>query len=50
MNGSNWKDFVDSIHEVEAYQQKVQKGYFQKEKNPQEPCEDIHQNHQNWGR
>jgi len=29
MNGSNWKDFVDSIHEVEAYQQKVQKGYVQ---------------------
>tara|TARA_B100000212_G_scaffold172676_1_gene129821 strand:+ start:1081 stop:2004 length:924 start_codon:yes stop_codon:yes gene_type:complete len=29
MNGSNWKDFVDSIHEVEAYQKKVQKGYVQ---------------------
>ena len=27
MNGTNWKDFVDSIHEVEAYQKKVRKGY-----------------------
>jgi len=27
MNGTNWKDFIDSIHEVEAYQQKVKSGY-----------------------
>lgn len=27
MNGMSWKDFVDSIHEVEAYQKKVRKGY-----------------------
>lgn len=27
MNGTNWKDFVDSIHELEAYQKKVRKGY-----------------------
>jgi hypothetical protein len=25
MNGMSWKDFVDSLHEVEAYQQKVKK-------------------------
>ena len=30
MNGINWKDFIDSIHEVEAYQQKVRKGYVKK--------------------
>ena len=27
MNGMNWKDFVDSLHEVEEYQRKVRKGY-----------------------
>ena len=27
MNGMSWKDFVDSIHEVGAYQKKVRKGY-----------------------
>mgnify|MGYP001186656229 CR=1 FL=1 len=27
MNGTNWKDFVDSIREVETYQKKVRKGY-----------------------
>jgi predicted nucleotidyltransferase len=27
MNGTNWRDFVDSIHELEAYQKKVRKGY-----------------------
>ena len=27
MNGITWRDFVDSIHEVEAYQKKVRKGY-----------------------
>jgi hypothetical protein len=27
MNGTNWRDFVDSIREVEAYQKKVRKGY-----------------------
>lgn len=27
MNGINWRDFVDSMHEVEAYQKKVRKGY-----------------------
>lgn len=30
MNGINWKDFIDSIHEVEAYQQKVRSGYVKK--------------------
>lgn len=30
MNGTNWKDFIDSIHEVEDYQQKVKKGYVKK--------------------
>jgi hypothetical protein len=30
MNGTNWKDFIDSIHEVEAYQQKVKRGYVKK--------------------
>ena len=24
MNGMNWRDFVDSLHEVEEYQRKVQ--------------------------
>ena len=27
MNGMNWKDFVDSLHEVEEYQRKVQSGH-----------------------
>lgn len=27
MNGMNWRDFVDSLHEVEEYQRKVRKGY-----------------------
>ena len=27
MNGTNWRDFIDSIHEIEAYQKKVRKGY-----------------------
>ena len=27
MNGMNWRDFVDSLYEVEAYQKKVRKGY-----------------------
>jgi glycosyltransferase involved in cell wall biosynthesis len=27
MNGTNWRDFVDSIQEIEAYQKKVRKGY-----------------------
>jgi len=27
MNGMNWRDFVDSLHEVEEYQRKVQHGY-----------------------
>ena len=30
MNGSNWRDFVDSIQELEAYQKKVRKGYVKK--------------------
>ena len=30
MNGTNWRDFVDSIHELEAYQKKVRKGYVKK--------------------
>ena len=30
MNGTNWRDFVDSLHELEAYQKKVQKGYVKK--------------------
>jgi len=30
MNGTNWKDFIDSIHEVEEYQRKVRKGYVKK--------------------
>jgi len=30
MNGTNWKDFVDSIQELEAYQKKVRKGYVKK--------------------
>jgi len=30
MNGSNWKDFVDSLHELEAYQKQVRKGYVKK--------------------
>ena len=27
MNGTSWRDFIDSIHEIEAYQKKVRKGY-----------------------
>ena len=27
MNGVNWRDFVDSLYEVEAYQKKVRQGY-----------------------
>ena len=27
MNGMNWRDFVDSLHEVEEYQRKVQSGH-----------------------
>jgi len=27
MNGMNWQDFVDSLHEVEEYQRKVQSGH-----------------------
>ena len=27
MNGMNWRDFVDSLHEVEEYQRKVRKGH-----------------------
>lgn len=27
MNGTSWKDFVDSLHEVEAYQKKVRSGH-----------------------
>jgi predicted nucleotidyltransferase len=27
MNGMNWRDFVDSLYEVEEYQRKVRKGY-----------------------
>jgi hypothetical protein len=27
MNGMSWRDFVDSLHEVEEYQRKVQHGY-----------------------
>tara|TARA_B100001059_G_C17796171_1_gene563173 strand:+ start:576 stop:1499 length:924 start_codon:yes stop_codon:yes gene_type:complete len=27
MNGTNWKDFIDSIYEVSDYQQTVKKGY-----------------------
>ena len=27
MNGMNWRDFVDSLHEGEEFQQKVRKGY-----------------------
>ena len=27
MNGMNWRDFVDSIQEEEAYQKKVKSGY-----------------------
>jgi hypothetical protein len=27
MNGTTWRDFVDSLQELEAYQQKVRKGY-----------------------
>lgn len=30
MNGTNWTDFVDSLHELEAYQRKVRKGYVKK--------------------
>jgi len=27
MNGMNWRDFIDSLHEVEAYQRKVRSGH-----------------------
>ena len=27
MNGTSWKDFVDSLHEVEVYQKKVRSGH-----------------------
>ena len=30
MNGTTWQDFVDSLHELEAYQKKVRKGYVKK--------------------
>ena len=30
MNGTSWRDFVDSLHELEAYQKQVRKGYVKK--------------------